>query len=38
VLTVDNALWCLWVLMALGGAFGVISHLGRDTYWDGDAR
>lgn len=38
MLTADNALWCLFALMALGAAFGVVWHLGRHTFYDGSAR
>jgi hypothetical protein len=38
VLTEENALWCLYVLAALGAALGVIWHLGRNTFYNGGAR
>lgn len=38
MITADNALWCLLVLAALGAAFGLVWHLGRNTYWDGGSR
>lgn len=38
MITTHNALWCLFVLGVLGASFGVVMHMGRNTFYDGSAR